>query len=59
MTQKEAQRMRRLELENAQLRESIKNHLAIYGDVLMELIETRATLDLCRDALNGNRDDHA
>jgi flagellar basal body-associated protein FliL len=38
--------MKRLELENQNLRESIKKHLDVYRDQSIELIELRAKVKL-------------
>lgn len=54
MTKKEQQRMRRLELENAELREAIDKHMRVYGDALGELVTLRATLQLVREAMDTN-----
>ena len=43
MTAKEQQRMRRLEIENAELREKITNHMRVYGQMLTEICEMRAS----------------
>lgn len=53
MTKKEQQRMRRLELENEQLREQHANHMRIYGDNLIEIIELKATIELIKTAMEG------
>ena len=44
MTKKEQQQMRRLELENAALREQIAKHMRIYCDCLVEIVELHAAL---------------
>lgn len=53
MTAKEQQRMRRLELENAELRAAIANHMRVYGDTLVEIIDLKTRLELVRSAVNG------
>lgn len=53
MTSKELQRMRRLEIENAELKEKIGKHMRVYGDCLIEICEMRARLELCDLAING------
>ncbi|MFZ4538949.1 hypothetical protein [Propionivibrio sp.] len=54
MTAKEQQRMARLEAENDMLRERNGQHLRIYGDMLIEMIELKATLSLVGSAINGD-----
>ena len=53
MTAKEKQQMQRLELENESLRRRNAEHVRIYGDNLIEIIELKATLDLVRGAIDG------
>ena len=53
MTSKERQKMQRLEVENAQLREQHAKSMRIYGDNLIEIIELRAKLELIESALRG------
>lgn len=53
MTAKEAQKMKRLELENAELRNKIDHHLDVYRDQLYELVELKAKLALVDSALHG------
>ena len=54
MTAKERARVRRLELENEELREKLGRHIEVYRDQLIELIELRATVDLLRELLGSN-----
>jgi hypothetical protein len=54
MTAKEAQKMRRLEMENAELRDKIANHMAAYGSALITICEMRAKLALIESALHGD-----
>ena len=54
MNAKERATMRRLELENQQLREQVAKHIEVYRDQLIELIELRATVDLLRELLGSN-----
>ena len=54
MTAKERQQMQRLEIENRELRNSHKNHMKIYGDNLMEIVELKAKLELIESALRGD-----
>lgn len=49
MTKAEEARMRRLELENAQLRAQHMRHIEVYREQSTELIELRAQLQLIRE----------
>jgi hypothetical protein len=51
MTKQEAAKMRRLEAENAWLRQELDKHLSIYRDQLFEIVELRAQIDRVRDAV--------
>lgn len=53
MTAKEAMKVRRLELENAELRRLNDRHISVFRDQAVELIELRAKLDLLRELING------
>ena len=53
MNAKERQQMQRLEIENRELRNSHANHMRIYGDNLMEIIELKAKLELIESAMRG------
>ena len=53
MTAKEALKARRLELENAELRQANDRHFAVYREQSIELIELRAQLALLREVANG------
>jgi hypothetical protein len=53
MTAKESLKVRRLELENAELRSANEKHFQVYRDQAIELIELRAQLALLREVLNG------
>lgn len=53
MTAKEKTKMRRLELENQQLRAQHTRQIEVYRDQALELIELRAKLDLLREVMNG------
>ena len=53
MTAKEKAKLRRLELENEQLRAQHAKHIEVYRDQVLELIELRAKLDLLREVANG------
>lgn len=52
MNAKEHARMRRIELENAQLREKNDRHIEVYRDQLLELIELRSMVELLRELIN-------
>lgn len=54
MTKSEANRLRRLELENADLRSEMAKHLRIYGETLGELVTLRATVQLMRETLDSD-----
>ncbi len=53
MNAKEFARLRRLELENEELRKAIEKHLDVYRDQAIELIDLRAKLNLLREMMNG------
>lgn len=53
MTKNEAQKMQRLETENAMLRAQIGNHMRVYGDCLVEIIELKAKIELVESAIRG------
>lgn len=55
MTAKESQKMRKLEIENQELRAKLDKHIHIYGDQLVELIELRTRLQLVGEAINLER----
>jgi hypothetical protein len=46
--------MRRLETENRELREKIAHHMRVYGNMLVELAEMRAKLEMVDYALHGD-----
>ena len=52
MTARERAYVRRLELENEQLRAQHARHIEVYRDQSLELIELRAKLDLLRELAN-------
>lgn len=56
MTAKEQQQMRRLAIENAELREKITNHMRVYGQMLTEICEMRAKLALVDLAIHGEQE---
>ena len=51
MTAKERARLRRIEIENAELRKKIDQHISVYRDQAIEIIELRATIDMIREFL--------
>lgn len=53
MTAKEALKVRRLELENAELRKVNDRHIEVFRDQAIELIELRARLELLREVIHG------
>jgi hypothetical protein len=53
MTAKESLKMRRLELENTELRSAIEKHFQVYREQSSELIDLRSKLELLREVVNG------
>lgn len=51
MTTKEQAKLRRLELENEQLRQQHMRHIEVYRDQSIELIDLRAQIQLMREIL--------
>ena len=49
MTKREQDKLRRLELENAELRAQHMRHIEVYREQSLELIELRATLQQIRE----------
>lgn len=56
MTKSEYTRLRRLELENAELRRQSDRHMEVYREQAMELIELRTTLQLLRELIGQQPD---
>ena len=52
MTNREMANLRRLELENSELRDQVKRQIEVYRDQAIELIELRSTIELLRGLLN-------
>ena len=52
MTKQEQQRMTRLEIENEKLRRRVSEDMRVYGDLLIEVIELKATISLIDSAIN-------
>lgn len=53
MTKAEQARLRRLELENAELRRQCDKHIEVYRDQALELIELRTRLQVVRELLGS------
>lgn len=53
MNARERAHVRRLELENDELRAHVARQIDVYRDQALELIELRAKLDLLREVANG------
>lgn len=51
MTARDRARLRRLELENEELRRMNARHIEVYRENITELIELRATVQLLRELL--------
>ena len=51
LTARDKAKLRRLELENAELRQVNARHIDVYREQLVELIELRAKLQLMRELL--------
>ena len=51
MNAKEQQKIRRLEIENAELRDKIAQHMRVYGECLVTICELKAKLELVDSAL--------
>ena len=56
MTAKEQQKLRRLEIENRELREKLDKNFQIYRDQLYLIVEMRAKLELIDLALHGSEE---
>jgi hypothetical protein len=51
LTASDRAKLRRLELENAELRQANARHIEVFREQALELIELRATLQLMRELL--------
>ncbi len=51
MNSKETAKMRRLEVENEELKRVNSRHIQVYGDLLSELIDLRTRLRLVEEAV--------
>lgn len=56
MNQKEATKLRRLEVENDELRRMNLRHIDVYREQACELIDLRTRLRLVEEALQSDRD---
>lgn len=54
MNAKDAQRMRRLEIENRELKDALSKHFRAYSETLSDLVTLRAKLELVDLALHGD-----
>lgn len=54
MTAKERQRMQRLEIENRELRQALEHYQDVNRNMLYELVDLKAKLELVRSALDGD-----
>ena len=52
MTKADERKMRRLELENQQLRAELEKHFVIYREQLYELAELRIKVEMVKEALD-------
>lgn len=52
MTAKEKARLRRLEIENQNLREQIDRHFVVYRDQIWKIVEMQTKLEMITEALN-------
>lgn len=57
MTAKEAQRMKRLEIENQELRAMMDKHASVYRDQLFLIVEMKTKLQLIDMAMNGDSEE--
>ena len=55
MSKQEQQKMRRLEIENEQLRQMNNRHIEVYRDMAIEMIELKTKLQLIEEAIHGNK----
>ena len=56
MTAKEKQRMKRLEIENRELRAMLEKHTAVYRDQLYLVVEMKTKLQLIDMVMHGGDD---
>lgn len=52
MNAKEKARLRRLEIENQNLREQIDRHFVVYRDQTWKIVEMQTKLEMITEALN-------
>lgn len=53
MTAKELQKMKRLEIENSELRAQIEKHISVYRESLYLIVEMKTKLQLIDMAMHG------
>lgn len=53
MTAKELQKMKRLEIENSELRAQIEKHMSVYRESLYQIVEMKTKLQLIDMAMHG------
>jgi len=56
MTAKEKQRMKRLEIENRELKAVLSKHTDVYRDQLFLIVEMKTKLQLIDMAMHGGED---
>ena len=56
MTAKERQRMKRLEIENRELKAVLSKHTDVYRNQLFEIVEMKTKLQLIDMAMHGGDD---
>jgi hypothetical protein len=57
MTAKEKQRMKRLEIENRELKSVLSKHTDVYRNQLFEIVEMKTKLQLIDIAMHGGYDE--
>jgi chromosome segregation and condensation protein ScpB len=56
MTAKEMQKIKRLEIENSELRAQIEKHMSVYRESLYQIVEMKTKLQLIDMAMHGGDD---
>lgn len=54
MTKKEQMQFRRLEAENQALRDKLEKHMEVYSNMLFEVVELKAKLEIVRFAMEDD-----
>ena len=54
MTTKEQAKMRRLEIENKNLRAAVEKHMRIYLEQLYEAVDMKTKLEIIESAIRGD-----